>query len=318
LEEYYENGQLRWKGNNKEGKNFFWLKICSIKKTMDNIMSKNSNLAIEEINKQISKLDKQSLNCFPKPLNETTKDEKLVWGAFGLMEFIISEQRNIGEKYKTCLDIGSGDGQHSRILSTSGLKVYQVDKYSETAQFKEDFLNISFDEKFDVIFCSHVIEHQRNVGLFLDKIFDYLSDNGVLIISAPKHPAERFIEGHLNCFIFPYFLQHLIHAGFDCKNGKFLSISELENSFIVKKLKDFSLNERTEQGYMWTDKHYNRSFYDFKAGVTIDNKASFLHNCDILSFAKSKNSPINLNFPVNYKFLNINLNIYKSGLKFKI
>ena len=60
-----------------------------------------------------------------------------------------------------------------------------------------------FEQQFDIIYCSHVIEHQRNVGQFLDKIFDLLTDDGLLLISAPKHPPEQLVEGHLNCFIFP-------------------------------------------------------------------------------------------------------------------
>ena len=56
-------------------------------------------------------------------------------------------------------------------------------------------MKVNFEQKFDVVFCSHVIEHQRDVGLFLDKIFDILSDNGILIISAPKHPQKGLSQG---------------------------------------------------------------------------------------------------------------------------
>ena len=155
--------------------------------------NKSLNLISEEQNRNI------------KPIIEKTIVENIDWGGFSLVEFAVSEKNHIGTKFKNCLDIGSGTGEHSRILSSLGLKVSQVDKYSEAAQYKNDYLDASLNEKFDVIFCSHVIEHQRNVGLFLDKIYDDLSDNGLLLISAPKHPAERFVEGHLNCFIFPYF-----------------------------------------------------------------------------------------------------------------
>ena len=34
-----------------------------------------------------------------------------------------------------------------------------------------------------MIFCSHVIEHQRNQGAFLDKIHDILKNDGDLVIS---------------------------------------------------------------------------------------------------------------------------------------
>ena len=70
------------------------------------------------------------------------------------------------------------------ILRHAGLDVFQLDKYSPIAEYQVDFLKYNFDRKFDIVFCSHVIEHQRNVGNFLDKIYDILSDDGVLILSA--------------------------------------------------------------------------------------------------------------------------------------
>ena len=171
---------------------------------------------------------------------------EITWGGFALIEFLVAERHNIGSKYVTCLDIGCGDGVHGEIMKQAGLKVTGVDKYSDKADFNLDFMSYTRARhmNFDVVFCSHVIEHQRNIGDFLDRIYDVLSDDGVLIISAPNHPAETLIEGHLNSFIFPLFLQHMIHAGFDCKNGKYLSL--IENSFIVSKAKDFELSERQE------------------------------------------------------------------------
>ena len=88
-----------------------------------------------------------------------------------------------------------------------------------------------------------------------------LSDDGVLIISAPSED-HNLIEGHLNSFNVPLFLQQMIHAGFDCKNGKFLSA--MENSFIVSKADNFDMAERLENGYQWTEKHQNRSPIDLQ------------------------------------------------------
>ena len=211
---------------------------------------------------------------------------EITWGGFALIEFLIAERHNIGSKYTTCLDIGCGDGVHGEIMKQAGLKVTGVDKYSDKADFNLDFMSYTRARQmdFDVVFCSHVIEHQRNVGDFLDRIYDVLSDDGVLIISAPNHSAETLIEGHLNSFIFPLFLQHMIHAGFDCKNGKYLS--SIENSFIVSKAKDFKLNERQENGYQWTEKHQNRSPMKL-TNTKIDNSKAMLYNCNhILSGGK--------------------------------
>ena len=179
-----------------------------------------------------AEIDSGSIALMP---DNQRKEYEFEWGAFALIEFLGSCQSLIGEKYKTALDIGSGLGVQTEIMRHAGLNVFQVDKYSETADFQVDFIDHEFKQKFDIIYCSHVIEHQRNVGAFLDKIFDILEDDGLLLISAPKHPAETLIEGHLNCFFTTYFIQHLIHAGFDCKNGKFLSCGGIENAAIVRK-----------------------------------------------------------------------------------
>ena len=234
------------------------------------------------------------------------KEYFITWGGFALIEFLVTERNNIGTKFKTCLDIGSGEGVHTAILRHAGLEVFQVDKYSTTAEYKVDFIEHEFDRKFDVIFCSHVIEHQRNVGLFLDKIFDLLSDDGVLIISAPNHSVETLVEGHLNSFLFPLFLQHMIHAGFDCKNGKYLSI--IENSFIVSKASNFDIKERTENGYQWTYQHLERSPIELKSDVV--NLGSTLYNC------KCFISGNKITLPSDYQPYGICITMTRWGLKF--
>ena len=233
------------------------------------------------------------------------KEYSITWGGLALIEFLVSERNNIRTKFKTCLDIGSGDGVHSEIMNHAGLKVTQIDKYSEKANYQMDFMSWSKARQlnFDVVFCSHVIEHQRNVGEFLDRIFDVLSDDGVLIISAPKED-RNLIEGHLNSFIFPLFLQQMIHAGFDCKNGKFLSA--MENSFIVSKADNFDMTERLENGYQWTEKHQNRSPIELKSS-SVD---VLFHNCQHIQ------TNLTLKLPKNYWSYGMIINMERQGLKF--
>ena len=247
-------------------------------------------------------------------LDAVSNDKKIVieWGFFGLIEFLISESRNIQKKYKSALDIGSSHGNHTKIMRHFGLSVDQIDKYENNAEINNDFNTYNFKKKYDVIFCSHVIEHQRNVGFFLDKIFDCLKDEGDLIITAPKHPAERFVEGHILSTILPVFLQMLIYAGFDCKKGKMISLVGIENSFIVKKAKNFSLEERSETGFKWERKHQERSPIEMRAGFEVSSTSIILHNCKIFSanyFERNGKREVcmKLNLPNNYK---------KKGIKF--
>ena len=240
-----------------------------------------------------AEIDSGSIALMP---DNQRKEYEFEWGAFALIEFLGSCQSLIGEKYKTALDIGSGLGVQTEIMRHAGLKVFQVDKYSETADFQVDFIDHEFKQKFDIIYCSHVIEHQRNVGAFLDKIFDILEDDGLLLISAPKHPAETLIEGHLNCFFTTYFIQHLIHAGFDCKNGKFLSCGGIENAAIVPKARNFCMSERHEDGYLWTDEHQERSFLPLK-NTRLNSNDWFFHNCQIISSTSTSTVTINIPGP---------------------
>ena len=248
----------------------------------------------------------------------TYKDQKLDWSGIALLEYLISK-KTFKKKFKA-LDIGGSLGSHTNIMRSYGLSVDIIDKYEKNAEFSGDFNKHKFKEKYDLIFCSHVIEHQRNPGLFLDKIFDCLKDEGDLIITAPKHPAERFVEGHILSTILPVFLQMLIYAGFDCKKGKMISLVGIENSFIVKKAKNFSLKERDETGYKWTENHKSRSPIELRAGYEIPNVSLHLNNCEVFKiyereYDEKTNSATGLIFnpPKNYKKNNVSffINTFK-------
>lgn len=151
---------------------------------------------------------------------------KLDWGAHAILEMLCKNQ------FRTVLDIGSGEGEHKRFFEYFGKNVFSVD-IVKSADYVGDFMQVDFDRKFDAVWCSHVLEHQRNVGLFLDKVFDVLIENGVLTIVVPIHPRESLISGHITSWSVPLLCYNLIMAGFDCSEAKILSTYEL--AIIVKK-----------------------------------------------------------------------------------
>jgi len=254
----------------------------------------------------------------------------LNYGGFTLVEYLLSRKKF--KKGFKVLDIGGALGMHSQIMRKFGLSVDTIDKYEKKAEFVGDFNKYKFKTKYDMIYCSHVIEHQRNQGFFLDKIFDLLNEDGDLVISGPKHPAERFVEGHISTTVLPVFLQLLIYAGFDCKEGKMMSLGGIENSFIVKKSKSFKKSERDETGYKWTNKHRERSPIELIAGFEVRPSSLYLNNCKIfkvhivnssetsngLSVGKNGKEKVGLmyNPPRNYKkkgigfYINIHENFY--------
>lgn len=85
------------------------------------------------------------------------------WGLHGILQLITTHHQN----FNTVLDVGSGAGEHSRFFKLFGKQVFSMDLH-EDADYVGDFLTYDFDRKFDAIWCSHVLEHQRNVGQFLE------------------------------------------------------------------------------------------------------------------------------------------------------
>ena len=150
------------------------------------------------------------------------------WGLHGILQLITSHHQD----FKTVLDVGSGPGEHSRFFRLFGKEVFSLDLH-EDADYVGDFMTYDFDRKFDVIWCSHVLEHQRNVGQFLEKLYDTLEDDGFLAISLPVHPRDRFISGHVTNWNAGLLIYNLVLAGFDCSEASF--IHQFDLSLIVRK-----------------------------------------------------------------------------------
>lgn len=86
---------------------------------------------------------------------------------------------------------------------------------------------------FDAIWCCHVLEHQRNVGAFLEKCFADLKDGGWLAVTVPPRKDE-IVGGHLTLWNAGLLLYNLILAGFDC-SGASVKTYGYNVSVIVRK-----------------------------------------------------------------------------------
>ena len=144
---------------------------------------------------------------------------KMDWGVPALLSLVGQYD------FQTVLDVGSGAGEHKRLLEYVGKTVTTVD--FENADYSGDFMEIDIPEQFDVVWCSHVIEHQRNVGLFLERLRQLIKPDGVLAIVAPLHPKERLVAGHVTGWSIYLLFYNLILAGFDCRDARALSLYEL-------------------------------------------------------------------------------------------
>lgn len=116
------------------------------------------------------------------------------------------------------LDVGSGRGEHAEIMRAAGMTV-TTNSLEPPADYVCDFLELPDDEFFDCLWCSHVLEHQPNPGLFLQKCFRLLRDDGLLAITVP--PAKpAVVGGHVSLWNMGILLYHLILAGFDCRQAQ--------------------------------------------------------------------------------------------------
>lgn len=122
-----------------------------------------------------------------------------------------------------CLDLGCGRGDYFRQLEASDrfASVHGLDSNPALARVigpgfirgrMEDFTP---QAPYDVVWCSHVLEHSPNPGRFLDHLHDLLREGGVLCLSVP--PLKQAITvGHVTLWTPGLLLLNLVKAGFDC------------------------------------------------------------------------------------------------------
>ncbi len=123
-------------------------------------------------------------------------------------------------QFNTVLDIGSHERRCTRVFEHIGKKVTTIEiAPSYEADYRGDYLDQKFEAPFDAIWCSQTYEHQRNPGIFLDKIFDDLKEGGVLGLTVPFQTDHSHVAfGHLNLTSPLMLIYHLVCAGFDCKD----------------------------------------------------------------------------------------------------
>lgn len=132
--------------------------------------------------------------------------------------------------FDTVLDVGAGQGQHTEAFLSAGKKVTAVDlgkshyfhqgKWASHPNLKfvqAEFLSADLGV-FDCIWASHVLEHQRNPGQFLDRCFALLRDNGILAVSVPPLKHE-IVGGHLTLWNPGLVVYNLVLARFNCRRA---------------------------------------------------------------------------------------------------
>lgn len=144
-------------------------------------------------------------------------------------------------KFNTVIDVGCGTCQQAMLFRKNGKHVTTL-ALSEPAEIVGDFMDVDLP-RVDCIWASHVLEHQRNPGDFLERCYDLLNDGGILAVTVPplKH---QIVGGHVSLWNAGTLLYSLILAGFDCSNAAVKTYGYNISVIVHKQPFDFIHNVR--------------------------------------------------------------------------
>jgi SAM-dependent methyltransferase len=165
--------------------------------------------------------------------------------AVRLLEYAITK------KPESVLDVGVGRGMHAFSFIANGIPVTGVDvrpsplTHDDYNHVQNDFMLSDFGEdKYDMVWCCHTLEHVPNVQATLMKIRELLKDDGWLCIAVPTDRQNRFHVGHLTLWTPAHLIYNLICAGYDCKEAYWYS-EYCTVGLIVQKKPDIDYSGRT-------------------------------------------------------------------------
>lgn len=140
------------------------------------------------------------------------------------------------KRFDSLIDVGSGGDNHKIFFQQFCDNVFTNDfDESLTGQnYPGDFMQIQFDRKFQVVYASNVLEHARNTGAFIEKLFDICEDDGYVAIMVPRPHLNKLLSGHITTWTTGTLIYNIVTAGYDCSEAKVCN-GEYEKSVIVRK-----------------------------------------------------------------------------------
>lgn len=167
-----------------------------------------------------------------------------MWAEQALERFIDEKPRP-----QYVLDIGSGTGEHAKVMHDAGIEVTTCD-INGKADISADFniVNLNYTDGFDGIWASHVLEHQPNPGHFLEKCLNLLMNDGLFAVTVPPRKDE-IVGGHVTLWNQGLLLYNLVLAGFDCRKARVSPLYEGYNiSVLVRKVRRPQVPLRMDAG----------------------------------------------------------------------
>ena len=113
-------------------------------------------------------------------------------------------------EFSTVLDVGAGAGDATKAFRLAGKDVISTDLSTDGT-----YTLTRFDDPFDLVWCSHTLEHAPCVQAFIRKLADDCKEGGVLAVTVPPLKHE-IVGGHVNLFNAGLLTYRLCLAGLDC------------------------------------------------------------------------------------------------------
>ena len=133
-------------------------------------------------------------------------------------------------EFDSVLDIGSGSGDHSRRFRNLNKSVTSI-SLEPPADINGDYLDVDVTQH-DLIWASHVLEHQPNPNLFLKKCFDDCGRYFCVTVPPLKH---EIVGGHLTLWNAGLLLYNMIIAGWDCSSAQVMQYGYNISVLVEKK-----------------------------------------------------------------------------------
>ncbi len=197
--------------------NFCKKKITSIKvinyfnKLGEGEFFKCSNCKIyinNKISKKIYISSKKNLNSYLK------KNILYYLKSLFLYLYFLKLKKFFPKDENLILDYGSGSGEFSNIIARSKNKIFATDftfnkaLYSKKVTFieKEKLFTKKNENKFNIIFLRHVLEHIYDFNKLIPKLKFLLKNNGKIIIEIPNYDSfwKKILKGKWPGYFYPY------------------------------------------------------------------------------------------------------------------
>ena len=170
-------------------------------------------------------------------------------------------------EFENVLDVGGGDGRLLRPFLEKGNNCYLIDfnpkPYPGVQRIGCTLDDIAEEKLFDILICSHVLEHVSDPGDFLSKLRSRLSPDGVIYIEVPLEIWQG------------------IHISKDpVTHINFFTVDSLKNALLLHGLQPLSI----ESKFSSYNGRYKRVAWTVARAAEVKTSLSSVNNSQTLAF----------------------------------